>query len=537
VELQAKKLTKNNDAWMQDLSPIFVFLVISWTWPFAIGPSPSVMPWLATLGCGVLVAFTLASRALSGRALVLALLGAAVLSSGLGLLQFFNATLWLEPWVNASPNGEVFGNLRQRNQFASLMNIGVLALLALLALRGAARNWEGAGAVLLAVLLGAANALALSRTGFIQLLVVLGLAWAWALRGGARAVDSGLRKRWGLVLAAAVLAYSAVSLGLAVTDGERSVLGRFAGDAPACSSRLTLWSNVLHLIAQKPWLGWGWGHLDYAHFITLYDGERFCDILDNAHNLPLHLAVELGVPLALAFCGWVCWAVWRGKPWLESHPSRQMAWGVLILIGLHSLLEYPLWYGPFLLTALLCVWLLWALPRDGFWATAAEGGFEAEFEPNKADAAVKWTSLAIKIIAITVLIATAYAAWDYRRVSQIYLQPEQRAPEYADNTLAKIQGSWLFAPQVRFAQLMLTPITKDNAVAMRDLAQHMLYYSPEPRVVEKRIEASALLGQDDEVLFYALRLKRAFPDAYADWVEKNAAVAARLTAPPAGAAQ
>ena len=25
----------------------------------------------------------------------------------------------------------------------------------------------------------------------------------------------------------------------------------------------------MHLIAQEPWLGWGWGGLDYAHFITL----------------------------------------------------------------------------------------------------------------------------------------------------------------------------------------------------------------------------------------------------------------------------
>ena len=48
--------------------------------------------------------------------------------------------------------------------------------------------------------------------------------------------------------------------------------------------------------ASSPWLGWGWGELDYAHYATLYDGPRFCDILDNAHNLPLHLAVELGIP-------------------------------------------------------------------------------------------------------------------------------------------------------------------------------------------------------------------------------------------------
>lgn len=40
--------------------------------------------------------------------------------------------------------------------------------------------------------------------------------------------------------------------------------------------------------------------------MTLFPGERFCVLLDNAHNLPLHLAVELGVPVAALLC-LPCW--------------------------------------------------------------------------------------------------------------------------------------------------------------------------------------------------------------------------------------
>jgi len=105
-------------------------------------------------------------------------------------------------------------------------------------------------------------------------------------------------------------------------------------------------------------MGWGWGELDYAHFITLYPGARFCEILDNAHNLPLHLAVELGMPLTLAFFGAVVWWVMRARPWAETDASRQLAWVVLLLIGVHSLLEYPLWYGPFQLAVVLCLLML-----------------------------------------------------------------------------------------------------------------------------------------------------------------------------------
>jgi O-antigen ligase len=118
---------------------------------------------------------------------------------------------------------------------------------------------------------------------------------------------------------------------------------------------MTLWSNVLELIGQKPWFGWGWGRLDYAHYMHLYEGARFCDILDNAHNLPLHLAVELGVPMALILCGAALWSTWRSRPWRESDPLRQLAWTVLAVLALHSLLEYPLWYGPFQMALGICL--------------------------------------------------------------------------------------------------------------------------------------------------------------------------------------
>ena len=48
------------------------------------------------------------------------------LSSGLGLLQYSGISDSFSPWVNTTVPGEAFANLRQRNQFASLTNIGLL---------------------------------------------------------------------------------------------------------------------------------------------------------------------------------------------------------------------------------------------------------------------------------------------------------------------------------------------------------------------------------------------------------------------------
>jgi hypothetical protein len=275
-----------------------------------------------------------------------------------------------------------------------------------------------------------------------------------------------------------------------------------------------LWRNVLHLIAQKPWFGWGWGELDYAHFITIYPGERFCEILDNAHNLPLHLAVELGVPLALGVCGAGLWLAWRARPWREKNPARQLAWAVLAVILLHSLLEYPLWYGPFQMAFALSVWLLWRSPVLHDTLASA-----ATVVPPGKTAVNRLARLLSAVMALVLLAFSGYAAWDYERISQIYKPTAQRPEALRENTLAKLADSRLFADQVHFAEFTLADLSPDNAQYLHSLALSMLHFSPEPRVIEKLIESATLLGLDEEALFYVRRYQAAFPQNHATWAQ------------------
>ena len=122
-----------------------------------------------------------------------------------------------------------------------------------------------------------------------------------------------------------------------------------------------------------------------------------------------------------------------------------------------------------------------------------------------------------------IIVFVAYAAWDYHRVSQIYLPSDQRSPAYRSNTLAKIQGSWLFQHQVRFAELTTTPLTPDNASKINALALELLHFSPEARVAEKVIDSARLLGRLDEARYFEARYRAAFPQEHAKWVAANAA--------------
>ena len=498
-----------------------MLVALPWLNPFAPGPSAAVGPWLFAAACGlalwplaaarggvprlalVLLALGVAGWACiasggllpevvmlaGGLALVVAasaltpgagreslvagaqvgVIAAAGLNAVIALVQYTGHSEAFAPWLNTAGPGLAFGNLRQPNHFASLC-------------------W-----------LGAASATSLSRTPLPQaaLLVVLALLWP-----GAR----GRRLAWcavavGVAVAAAYLLPALLES--ATGGGARRVWTRLSNEE-GCSGRLVLWRNVLELIAQRPLAGWGWGELDYAHFMHLYPGPRFCDILDNAHNLPLHLAVELGVPAALLLVvialGWA----WRRAPWREADPLRQLAWAWLGLLALHSLLEYPLWYGPFQITAGLAIGWLALQPGEVAEAVAPDPGRSAIHRPGIA-------------CVLALAIANAYAAWDYLRVSQIYLLPQQRAAAWRDDTLDHVRRSWLFAGQARFAELTLTTLQRDNATWMRANAEAALHYSPEPRVIERAIESATWTEAYDEALLHLARYRAAFPADYAAW--------------------
>lgn len=516
-----------------------LLLVLPWLNPFAPGPSPSVEPWLVTFACVLVLRWcypagnaapalrvglallaawaalrtgvTLDTIALAGGLLLVVLaagvavhcaredgvpwlagawLAAALASTAIAFLQYFGAEGALAPWVSASPLGEAYGNLRQRNQFASLTVIGSAA--AWWFLRTGRGRWLPWAAI---AVLAAGNAATTSRTGLLQLVLLAALGVLWWPGGERKAAVRAALLALSTYAATALL----LPLALAATGGPlRDRLWERVADVDSCSSRGVLWSNVAELLAERPWAGWGWGGLDFAHFARLYGGPRFCDILDNAHSLPLHLGVELGVPALLLAVAAVAAAVWRGAPWRETDPTRQLAWAVLASIGVHSLLEYPLWYGPFQLAAGLCAGLLW--PAGG------------------APSASRLRARGVVALAAALLL---YATWDYRRVSQIYLPAEERLAPWRDETEAHVARSRIFSQQGRFALLTLTPLQRDNAQWTLETAEAVLLYSPEPKVVEKAIEAATMLGQDDLAVLYLARYRAAFPEAYSAWASRN----------------
>lgn len=121
------------------------------------------------------------------------------------------------------------------------------------------------------------------------------------------------------------------------------------------STRLGEWYDSLRLFLQSPWLGNGAGSMR-AQSLMLFDYPASMaarHVFENAHNLFLNLLAEMGIGgFLIVFISLIGWL--RAFEWQKLNQDTWWAAGILGTIGVHSMVEFPLWYAYFLgITAFL----------------------------------------------------------------------------------------------------------------------------------------------------------------------------------------
>ena len=409
---------------------------------------------------------------------------AGVLNAAIGALQVFAPDVPDGHWIARSGlAGRAVGNLRQPNHLSSLLLWSAIAIVPLLEL-GRLRRGLGQG---LFVLMCSAVVLTASRTGVIG----VGLLALWGL------FDRRLSAPTRVLLLLSPLFYALAWLGLAAwAEASRHAFGgetRLA-EADLSGSRFGIWSNTLDLIRQQPWTGVGFGEFNLAWTLTPFPGRPVA-FFDHTHNLPLQLAVELGLPLAalvLALLLAGLWRAWRLAQREADGPTsvtQRSAWMMLLLIALHSQLEYPLWYAYFLLPT---AWLFgYGLGRPAAGSATATG-------PR-----------ALFIGGVLLVIGSVLAVADYARVVRIFAPP--RGGSTLEQRIADGERSWFFAHHAAYAAA-----TVDDGIAASDIAFRLApHYLMDTRLMIAWSRALARAGELDKARHLAQRL-REFRNPQAD---------------------
>jgi O-antigen ligase len=463
--------------------------------PFWAGlPAALSLSSAGTILAAALVALVGASVAEAGlgreafRAVCIALVVAGVASSLIGLCQVYAPDFGNGNWIarTAIP-GRAVGNMRQPNHLSSLLLWSLIALV-WLAESGSVRFVFAlpVGLLMLFVVV-----LTGSRTGTLGAVMLA----AWGL------LDDRLSRRTRIALLAVPIAYALMWFGaLEFAHHTRRVFGsetRFALQ-DISSSRFGIWSNTLALIKLHPWLGVGFGEFNFAWTLTPFP-DRPVAFFDHTHNLPLQLAVELGLPLASLVLALLGCALFRAisnsagtrRSLDESGLSmRRAALVMLLMVLVHSMLEYPLWYTYFLFPAAFAFGICLGEPPP------------LPVQPaSLVDARDEHSTRPLVIASMLLILGGTLAFYDYMRVVVIFAPPNGAA-SLAD----RIEGgrqSVLFPHHADYAAATTVDRPAD-AMAAFQRATHFLL---DARLMMAWATALDEAGETDRARYLAARLR------------------------------
>jgi len=513
-------------------------------------PFWAALPWslawsnIGTLIAAALVAVVGAALAESGhgrwafRALCIGLVVAGLASAAIGVVQVY-APQWTDGnWIaHTSLDGRAVGNLRQPNHLSSLLLWSIVANIWL----AETRNWPRAATwpVLLVLLFNVV--LSGSRTGALGTLTLA----AWGL------LDRRLSRPSRIALILAPIAYALLwELALEWAHLSRHAFGaetRFSAAGDVSSSRFAIWSNTLDLIRAHPWFGVGYGEFNFAWTLTPFP-DRPTAFFDHAHNLPLQLAVELGLPLATVMLVALAWAlVWATRNAVDagrttaagSMSFERAALVMVVMVAVHSLLEYPMWYAYFLLPTAFAWGLCLGRPAtfrassaaDSLIVTTGPGNdtrgdpdtdaFQVDALPGVAslampqetaphEAAPRRASIApakrpalkpLAVAGVVLVLGGLFALDDYLQVVVIFAPPVG-VTSSLDERIAAGRRSVLFAHHADYAAATTPDHPSEALYAFRRAPHYLL----DARLLEAWAKALHETGDDERARYLARRL-------------------------------
>lgn len=458
----------------------------------AVGKSTSalVLSSAGAIAAAMLAALIGAVIARAGRerdailALCWALLIAGALSTLVSLVQVYAPHLADGTWIaHPAVPGRASGNLRQPNHLCSLLLWSLMAL----AWLHEERRLPRALCAVAGALFVFALVLTASRTGWIgEILLVL-----WGL------FDRRLSKATRIGLVATGAAYVVFWLGLTwwAQLAHQSFYGatRLAAQ-DISSSRYGIWANTLSLIQSHPLFGVGWGEFNFAWSLTPFPGRPVA-FFDHTHNLPLQLMVELGLPLGLTVIGLLAYALivaCRAASRVEGPRGAALrtAAMIVVMMVLHSQLEYPLWYLYFLLPTAFALGLcLGSNPRD----TAAP-----------VTASVPGTIAARSVLALACAVLAIAGGWsmlDYQRVVLVFAPPDDAPP--LSQRIEDGQRSWFFSHHASYAAATTAAHPSSELPALAEASHYLL----DTRLMTAWAKALEEKGDIDKARFLADRLR------------------------------
>ena len=239
------------------------------------------------------------------------------------------------------------GNLAQPNHLGSLLLLGLGSLIYL----HEQRRIKTPVLFLSNVVICTAIAATESRTALLGILIF----GAWTFIGNHQKKISLEKYKITIIISIAMLLFLTwpwimIHLGV-FSDG--ATINAQKGLRPI------VWAQLAYAVLQKPWFGWGIKQVSSAHN-SVVDLFSVSEPFSYAHNIIIELAIGIGIPATIIIL--IIATIWFSKAIKNSNSIH--SWyciQILLILGLHSMLEFPYAYAYFLIPAMYAIGILDAL--------------------------------------------------------------------------------------------------------------------------------------------------------------------------------
>jgi len=443
------------------------------------------------------------------------LLAGGLLSALAAFAQHYHVVPALDFLVAQKVSARVYGNLGQSNHYAAYLT---MALCSAAYLYGSARL-RVAWALACAALLLPALALSGSRSPwiYIGMLAILALLLFRARREDAsrQLLIYSLCLIPGFVIAGLIVSQWGASATSAVAGTGEQVTSaqRLFEAATGANPRVQLAIEAWEMFLSQPVLGAGWGQFAWHHFIYIGQTSAVAapGVYNHAHNIVLHLLAECGAVGGLLLAGGVlAWIADLRKIKLDL----EWWWVIALLgmLGIHSMMENPLWYSYFLgMTAVLL-------------------GLGAQ----------RMVLLRLSGIARLTVAMLMLVGWFnlvsvlpyYREFERLVFIPAKRGATQPNEqtfveAIARVHREPLLTPYVELAVAYGATVSEEKLREKLALTDRAMRFAPTSVVVYRHALLLALAGETTAAMRQLERAMRAYPEDIKDIVAELATLARR----------
>jgi len=404
----------------------------------------------------------------TGFSIVLLLCG--TLTGIIAICQWLTLDAYIPGMVNMQNAVRPYANFAQPNNMATFLVMSLLGCLYLYE-KQKLKTWITCLCSLIMLL---ALALSQSRTSWVACCCIL-------IYGAYQQYKGFIRLKWyyalawfGLFIGFILILPAVTQLIGQITNANiaqtKDVIARATGDM----SRLAIWEQMLHAIADRPWLGYGWNQTSVAYTLVSdhFQGPVW---IRSAHNFILDFMLWNGLLIGLPFLAY--FGYWGYQ--LNKHVNSVESVIGILMIGavlIHSMLEFPQYYAYFLLPVGFIVGLVQSQQANIKTITLS---------PN-----YMRVSYAISLI-LLILIVRDYS------VMVPKLNQSMRYEQTPEKITNQDQIYLLEEFNRRIAWIRMNPYTKLNAQQLEDIKEIVLNYPTQYDLI-KYAKVLAFNGYEQE---------------------------------------